>query len=257
LSTRAACWWLLSTDHGGGNVPKLAGKLERAAGKVIPRTWTPNQVVAHNLTRARELRGWTQEEAADALAPYLGTRLSGASLSAIERSIRGTRVKVFSADELVALSRAFDLPLGWWFTPPDEGALHTPDHPRTGTDFVELVDITLGTAETLPVWTNALQAWAATHGAISAARPTGAPTTNLELRALALVRERFGDVGQARETLRRLSDVLDALDRPARDDVVHDESATTGTRRTRVKRANEPHTRAKTVASRAPAKRRR
>src|SRR3974390_3261592 len=102
---------------------KVAGKLERGVGKVIPRTGPPNQVVAQNLPRARELRGWTQEEAADALAPYLGARLSGASLSAIERSIRGTRVKVFSADELVALSRAFELPLGWWFTPPDEGAL--------------------------------------------------------------------------------------------------------------------------------------
>ncbi len=75
---------------------KVAGKLERLPGKAVPRTWTPNQVVAHNLTRARELRGWTQEEAADALAPYLGVRLSGASLSAIERSVQGTRVKQFS-----------------------------------------------------------------------------------------------------------------------------------------------------------------
>ena len=35
---------------------------------------TPNQVVAYNLTRAREGKGWTQDEAADALAPYLGKR---------------------------------------------------------------------------------------------------------------------------------------------------------------------------------------
>ena len=210
-------------------MPKIVGKVERAAAKVIPRTWSPNQVVAHNLTRARDLRGWTQEEAADALAPYLGVRLSGASLSAIERSVRGTRVKVFSADELVALSRAFELPLGWWLTPPDEGALHTPDHPRTGLDFAELVDVTLGTAATLPAWTKALADWSTHHAGTSPERPTAvATTTNLELRALALVRERFGDVGQARETLRRLADVLEALDRPVRADTVQTASRSGG-----------------------------
>ncbi len=131
------------------------------AAKLLPRTWSPNQVVAHNLTRARLLRGWTQDQAAEALAPYLGSRLSLASFSAIERSIAGTRVKQFTADELVALSRAFDLPLGWWFTPPAEGAMYTPDHQRTGVDFDELVDVVLGTPETLPAWTDALQQWAA------------------------------------------------------------------------------------------------
>src|SRR6202521_4633198 len=106
-------------------MPKITDKIN----KILPRTWTPNQVVAHNLTRARLLRGWTQDQAAEALAPYLGSRLSLASFSAIERSIAGTRVKQFTADELVALSRAFDLHLGWWFTPTPDGALHTP-HPQ-------------------------------------------------------------------------------------------------------------------------------
>ena len=50
------------------------------------RTMTPNQIVAHNVARARALRGWTQEQAAEALAPYLGAKLSGASFSALERS---------------------------------------------------------------------------------------------------------------------------------------------------------------------------
>jgi hypothetical protein len=40
--------------------------------------WTPNQVVALNVARARVLRGWTQARAAEALAPYLGARLSQA-----------------------------------------------------------------------------------------------------------------------------------------------------------------------------------
>src|SRR5271169_4459120 len=191
-------------------------RISAKAAKLLPRTWSPNQVVAHNLTRARLLRGWTQDQASEALAPYLGSRLSLASFSAIERSIAGTRVKQFTADELVALSRAFDLPLGWWFTPPADGAMYTPDHQRTGVDFDELVDVVLGTPDTLPAWTDALQHWAAQRATTTAARRTGDRVAEqIDLRARALVRERFGDIAEARDVLRRLADLLDQLDEPA------------------------------------------
>src|SRR3546814_1144418 len=49
--------------------------------------WTPNQIVAHNISKARMLRSWTQDQAAEACAPYLGARLSPASWSALERSV--------------------------------------------------------------------------------------------------------------------------------------------------------------------------
>jgi transcriptional regulator with XRE-family HTH domain len=183
----------------------------------LPRTWSPNQVVAYNVIRARLLRGWTQDQAAAALAPYLGSHLSAASFSAIERSIAGTRVKQFNADELVALSRAFRVPLGWWFTPPPEGTLHTPDHQRTGLDFAQLVDVILGTADTLPAWTEALEQWAAQRAKTGRGK---APTVDtparageqVELRARALVREQFGDTREASDVLRRLADLLDQLD---------------------------------------------
>ncbi|HKN40378.1 MAG TPA: helix-turn-helix transcriptional regulator, partial [Acidimicrobiia bacterium] len=81
---------------------------------------TPNQVVAYNLPRARLVRGWTQEQAAEALAPYLGTKWSVANFSAIERSVDGGRVRQFTADELFALSRAFRLPIGFFLTPPGD-----------------------------------------------------------------------------------------------------------------------------------------
>jgi hypothetical protein len=183
----------------------------------LPRTRSPNQVVAHNLTRARLLRGWTQDQAAAALAPYLGSHLSAASFSAIERSIAGTRVKQFNADELVALSRAFRVPLGWWFTPPPDGTLHTPDHQRTGLDFAQLVDIVLGTPDTLPAWTEALEQWAAQRaktdrGKAPTAGAPGRAGEQVELRARALVRERFGDINEASDVLRRLADLLDELD---------------------------------------------
>lgn len=182
--------------------------------KLLPRTWTPNQVVAHNITRARLLRGWTQEQAADELAPYLGARLSPASFSAIERSIAGTRVKQFSADDLVALSRAFRVPLGWWFTPPEEGALHTPDHDHHGIEFSELVDVVLGTPETLPAWVEAINHWEterpAEQGGMSSV--TARACELAELRARSLVRERFGDLGNAQDVLRGLAELLDQLD---------------------------------------------
>jgi transcriptional regulator with XRE-family HTH domain len=81
---------------------------------------SPNQLVAYNLRRARELRGWTQEQAAAHLEPYVGTRWSKGTFSAAERSVAGGRVRQFDADELVALSLAFDLPLTWWFLPPED-----------------------------------------------------------------------------------------------------------------------------------------
>ncbi len=84
----------------------------------IRRLMTSNQVVAYNVAKARALRGWTQEKAAEELAPYLGAKLSVASFSALERSAwNPSRIKVFSADELLALSRGFDLPIGFFFIP--------------------------------------------------------------------------------------------------------------------------------------------
>src|SRR5713101_6692469 len=108
------------------------------------RTMTPNQIVAYNVNKARELRGWTQEQVAEALAPYLGAKLSGASFSALERSAwTVNRIKQFSADDLLALSRGFDLPIGFFFTPPPpelDAAVHAPDAPMPGLDPIVILD---------------------------------------------------------------------------------------------------------------------
>lgn len=107
---------------------------------------TPNQVVAYNVIKARALRGWTQERAAEALAPYLGVRLSGPSFSALERSaVKVDRIKQFSADDLLALSRGFDLPIGYFFTPPPEmdAGVHGPDAGPMDLDPIALLDAIL------------------------------------------------------------------------------------------------------------------
>lgn len=98
---------------------------------------TANQVVAHNLRAARELRGLTQAQAAEALERFTGERWSVPVFSTAERSITGTRIRVFDADLIHAFARAFELPIGFFFLPPDgatsvglDDARYTPAAPR-------------------------------------------------------------------------------------------------------------------------------
>ncbi len=130
--------------------------------KPSPGLWTANQIVAFNVAKARLLRGWTQEEAAQALAPYLGTLLSTASFSAIERSVDTGRVREFSADELLAFARGFRVPITWFFTPPSfwEGVgVSTPDAGEEGLDPLEMLHAVLGTPETLADYREYLLSW--------------------------------------------------------------------------------------------------
>ncbi len=77
-----------------------------------------NQVVAYNVREARQLRGWTQEELADRLEPYLGQRLTQAGVSSIERAWDGDRRREFDAHELLVFAMVFDLPILWFLLPP-------------------------------------------------------------------------------------------------------------------------------------------
>jgi hypothetical protein len=192
----------------------------------IRRTMTPNQVVAHNVARARALRGWTQEQAADALAPYLGAKLSGASFSAMERSASSPiRIKQFSADDLLALSRGFDLPIGFFFTPPPPGddiGLHAPDAGVKGLDPIVLLDAILGRPDNLAAWEQELLAYSASIAPMPRSKrekPSVSPSDLVErleplggLRAKARLRQVFGDIGDAGSVLERLAEALRNLD---------------------------------------------
>ena len=210
----------------------------------LRRTYSPNQVVALNVARARAMRGWTQEEASAALAPYLGATWSTASFSAVERSIRGTRVKQFTADELVALSRGFGVPIGWFFVPPppsEDAGLHTPDGKLRGIDFLVLLNAVLGTKESLPLWRNALFGYAAEVAAaadtkeregrfgLDPAELSGRVDAVGGLRAAALLRESFGDLSEAHDVLVRLAGMLARLDEEERADTGQREAARGGT----------------------------
>lgn len=199
------------------------------------RTMTPNQVVAHNVIKARTLRGWTQEQAAEHLAPYLGAKLSGASFSALERSaVSVSRIKQFSADDLLALSRGFDLPIGFFFTPPPPGedaGLYAPDAGAKGLDPIVLLDAILGRPDNLELWENELLAYSASIAPMpknKREKPSVAPSDLAEriapataLRARALLRRSFGETADAADVLERLAELLrdldDTSDEPAPD----------------------------------------
>ena len=96
-----------------------------------PRPLSPNQIVAQNLTRARELRGWSQSETTSRLRERAGVHWSTANLSAAERSVTGQRRREFDADDLLAFARTFELPITWFLLPPDatQPLLSTQDDP--------------------------------------------------------------------------------------------------------------------------------
>ena len=128
-----------------------------------PKAWTASQVVAHNLTRARKLRGMSQAEIAERLTRLTGTNWAQATVAQAEGSVSGERVRQFTANELVALARTFDLPLLYFFLPPEDmlavafnglarrrvrGAM------QTGDDVSSVVESLRGLADTLEAFAN-------------------------------------------------------------------------------------------------------
>jgi transcriptional regulator with XRE-family HTH domain len=194
------------------------------------RSLTPNQVVAYNLPRARMIRGWTQEQAAEALAPYLGTRWSVANFSAIERSVDGGRIRQFTADDLVALSRGFDLPIGFFLTPPASGAegmrITTPDTKGRGADPMVMMDALLGTDDNFHYLEDVVGTWGAFAGRRAVIDDKGRWTDKgpivadqlprarrlARLRGKMVLRQEFGELEAARHALRQLADVLDDIE---------------------------------------------
>lgn len=81
---------------------------------------TINRLVSYNVRRARLRSGWKQDQLATELNRVTRGRWSATTVSAAERSMVGGRVKVWSANELVALSQIFGLPVAYFLLPPDD-----------------------------------------------------------------------------------------------------------------------------------------
>ena len=131
------------------------------ARKARERSWSASQVVGHNLSEARELRGLTQVEVAERLTRFSGSNWSQATVAQAEGSVGGQRVRQFTANELVALARTFDLPVLFFFLPPDdgEGRLAT-DDAKEGLPWEYLLVVLLGHRGNFPVLADRTANWA-------------------------------------------------------------------------------------------------
>ena len=180
---------------------------------------TPNQVVAFNLAQARSLRQWTQEQAAEALEPYLGRRWSKATFSAAERSVESDRVRQFDANEIVAFARAFDLPVSWFFLPPPPWAspgiptkLRTPDAEKFGLPLSELADLVFGTDDGVGWLGMRLQAFLQELGQNPLTDAQARVTGLVETKKALLVHHALGDLERWQTQLRSLANHLEDLE---------------------------------------------
>jgi transcriptional regulator with XRE-family HTH domain len=195
---------------GGGRGPLLLGS-------------HPNQVVAYNLTRARQDKGWTQDEAADALAPYLGKRWSKASISQAERSIAGRFIRKFDADEIVAFARAFEVPVAWFFLPPPPWSdqprvpvkLATPDAEEFGVALGQLVDLVFGEPYQQALLSLRLQAFLDELGPMELTEAQQRIASAVNLRVEALVAHSFQGLSRWQTALRSIANQLEDLEERA------------------------------------------
>ena len=180
---------------------------------------TPNQVVAYNLAQARLLKGWTQDQASEALEPFLGSRWSKANYSAAERSVDGARIRNFDADEIVAFARAFELPVTWFFLPPPPWSspgvpakLRTPDAERFGAPLAAPRRSRLRRRPSLAAMALRLQAFLDELGPNPLSDAQQRIADAVEARKAALVRHALGDLQQWQTQLRALANHLEDLE---------------------------------------------
>jgi transcriptional regulator with XRE-family HTH domain len=207
-------------------MPKRAKKNPHATDQAVPtyRNLTPNQVVAYNLARARELRGWTQDHAAQALEPYLGRRWSTASFSQAERSITGKVNRSFDADELLAFARAFDLPVTWFLLPPPPHTLDperpvkltVPDAQSSGLDLGELIDVVIGDEDDQHLLSMRLDAFLDQTGPDALTTAQDRIAGLVRRRIDALVHHSFQQLGDWQTQLRSMADQLEDLEARAK-----------------------------------------
>ena len=100
--------------------------------------WNASQIVAHNMTKARELRGMSQADVADRMARHTESKWTSTSVAQAEGSVAGQRIRAFTAVELYALARTFNLPVLYFLAPPgrdSEISLDMPDVPPDAWEY--------------------------------------------------------------------------------------------------------------------------
>lgn len=184
---------------------------------------TPNQVVAFNLKNARAWKNWTQQQACEALEPFIGSRWSKANYSAAERSVDGNRIRQFSADEIVAFARAFDLPVTWFFMPPPPWEapgvpvkLQTPDAETLGQPLGLLADLVFGDDNNIGLLVMRLQAFLQQLGPNPLSDAQYRIANMVSARKAEYVNHALGDLQMWQTQLRALANHLEDLETRAR-----------------------------------------
>lgn len=178
-------------------------------------SWSPNQVVAGNLQRLRHRRGLTQGEVARLLSSVAGKTWSEAMVAHAERSVTGNRVREFTADDLVTLARAFDVPVLYFLTPPPTGLfVHVPG---SRIDTLTMLEAVLGRPDNLSEWEVLLDEWSFADDnelpfPLSTQRRQRIQATAREvaaIRANHLIRKHFsGNLMELHDTLRSLAGLV-------------------------------------------------
>jgi hypothetical protein len=96
-------------------------------GKTIERrSLTANQVVAANIEAARKRKRWTQFWMVKELSKF-GVRWSRENYAmSIPTSAKGTRIREFNADEILAFAQALDIAIWTLFIPPLDTTVRLP-----------------------------------------------------------------------------------------------------------------------------------
>jgi transcriptional regulator with XRE-family HTH domain len=183
-------------------------------------TWTPNQVVANNLTRLRHRRGLTQAEVARQLSAWAGKEWTEAMVAHAERSVTGNRVREFTADDLITFARAFDVPVLYFLTPPPSGVFVQVPNSRITT--MDMLGAVLGRPDNLAEWEALLDEW---HFYDDEELPFPLSDKRRQqirarageialIRAHHIIRRHFhGDLMQLRATLTSLADLVFDVER--------------------------------------------
>lgn len=106
------------------------------------QSWNPSQIVAHNMAKARELRGFTQTDTAERMSRYTEAKWTKTSVALAEGSVSGSRIRAFTAVELFALARTFDLPVTYFLAPPEDTetvSLDMPGVPPNAWDYLMML----------------------------------------------------------------------------------------------------------------------
>jgi transcriptional regulator with XRE-family HTH domain len=183
-------------------------------------TWTPNQVVAANLNRLRQRRGLTQAEAARKLSEVAGKPWTEAMMAHAERSVTGNRIREFTADDLVTMARAFDVPVLYFLTPPPGIFISVPDSQAYGVTTLTMLEAVLGRLDNLAEWEALLDEWDFVdddqlpfpHSQQSRQELKAVAREVSLVRAQHVIRHHFkGDLAQLQETLRSLADLVQTV----------------------------------------------